>query len=569
MKELSVKILRTEEELIAFFPLWEELLSKISNSIMYIEPSWVSLWWKHLSKERKLHVLCFFDKENLVGICPLMAEETKAYTKIFFIGAPLSGNMDFIINPDYTEDVFRVLLDYAEDKRKPYVFYLQGFPETSPNYGYLKEALKKRQLPFYVRQTKNYFLNLENKVFDSYYRKRFSKSKIKSLERKRERLRKIAPLQFRQGSKEEMTTAFGIHELRLARKSFKSSFSKDNARKFFLELSNRNDFNFQTALYFCTVGDSDISFIYLFYYKDQILLKRIGHDDTFRTFSPGSILLHSAMKEFFASGQKILSFGTGEDEYKTLWTDEYYHIDSISFSSKNRTARLFWLFRKGIHSCRDKVRNNRRLLLTLRKIAGNMKYVMHKKRRAHWQTSAQNSLQSLYRKIYAYNRYLVLERKLKHFYPIPDSKPESSKYTTRYFTMSDLADLSGLMKCRPEDVIQRLDKQFRCCLVLDQGEIIHCAWVSFDRIVVPEVSLKKTISSASVFLSETFSISGKNAATNTLQSEIENFLYQKGFRKLCYTACFGKASPTPIKEKVKYSFTVTTTLGKTKSIRTL
>lgn len=569
MKELSVKILRTEEELNACFPLWEELLSKISNKIMYIEPSWVSLWWNHLSKERKLHVLCFFDKEKIVGICPLMSEGTKAYTKIFFIGAPLSGNMDFIIDPEYVEDVFRVLLDYARDKHKPYVFYLQGFPETSPNYRYLKKALNDRRIPFYVRQTKNYFLNFEDKAFDSYYSRRFSKSKIKSLERKSERLRNIAQLQFRQGDREDMPSAFKIHEMRWERKSGNSGFSKGNARKLFLEISNRDDLKFRPALYFFSVGGLDVSFIYLFYYKDQILLKRIGHDDAFRTFSPGSILLQNVIKECFASDKKILSFGTGEDEYKKNWTDEYYHIDSISFSSKNKTAQLFWLIRKGIHSCRDKVRNNRRLLLILRKIAGSAKYAMSKQKEAYWQKPVHHFLQSLLRKIYSNNRYMVFEKKLKFSPAYSGAQSDDDKYSARYFTMNDLAKLSAFMKCRQEDVIRRLDKQFRCCLLLDKEEIIYCAWINFDRIIIPEASLKKTISPASVFLSESFSKSGTNADINALQNRIEKFLYRERFRKLYYIPCFVNASPESTKEKIKYSFTVKTTLGKTKIIRTL
>ena len=569
MKQLSVKILRTEEDLTACFPLWEELLSRTSNSILYLEPAWISLWWKYLSNGRKLHVLCFFDEEKIAGICPFMSEETKAYTKLFFIGAPLSGNMDLIIDPHYSEDVFRALMDYIEDKSNSSVFYLQGFPETSPNYRQLQKALSDRRIPFYVRQTKNYFLSLENKDFDSYYHKRFSKSKIKTLERKSKRLEKIAQLQFRQGNREDMPSAFEIHEMRWERKSGNSSFSKGNARKFFTEISGQNSSVFRPALYFLSLGDLDISFIYLFYYKNQILLKRIGHDDTFRLYNPGSLLLQNVIKECFESGDKILSFGTGEDEYKKIWTDDYYHIDSISFSSRHSAARLFWFLKKGIHSFRDKIRNNRRLFLTLRKVAGRIKYKMHTKGKMHHPESLQQAFKSLIKNLYSCNFYAVVEKRL-----YPSSIQAASLYrqnndAVRYFTMRDTTELSGLMKCPPEEIIQRLDRGFQCCLIREHGKIVYCSWIHSDRILLPEASFQKTISSASVFVSETFSEFRNKANTDMLKKQMEAFFLRNGFRRMYYIACLKEPLSKAKEEKLKYSFTVKTTLGKTQSIRTL
>jgi hypothetical protein len=471
---------------------------------------------------------------------------------------------------------FRVLLKYIEDKSKQIIFYLQGFPEDSANYKYLAEMLTMHRIPFYVSKVKNYFINIKTHDFEPYYRKRFSRKAIHSLDRKEEKLQSIAQAEFRKGSKEDLESAFFLHDLRWERKAGKSSFTKGNARDFFLEIPTMQTPVFTSLLYFMTLDGVDISFVYLFHYKNQLLLKRIGHNDVFRAFNPGSIVLRSVIKECFPSDQELISFGTGDDDYKKIWTDDYYHVHSISFSSNHVLPRSIWTLKRATYFLRDKIRGNRTLLKALRKFAGRAKYIVRHRKTARPQGVDRHAILSLIKSIYSRRHYTVVGKRLEEPRRQAGSTLQAPELGCRDFAMGDLMELAALMKCRPEEIVSRLDQQFRCCLLLEKEKIVACAWFVPGSIVLPQIPFKKTVNPASVYLAEAFPAAPHRSDGEPLQPQMKDYLYQKGFRKMYYTVFTGLNSSStklnssgPVRERVKFSFTVTMVLGKTKAVRTL
>jgi CelD/BcsL family acetyltransferase involved in cellulose biosynthesis len=169
---LSISIISNIHDFQSLQEEWQAL-AKTADSFIYQTFEWNWIWWKHLGKDKKLHIIILHEKERLVGIIPLFWDTISflnqpLYSCLRFIGSnvsqphgetlmglqPYSTYLDVIIRPNYQEKVIDKLITYFSQAELPFnEIILDEVPENSCLWKYLLPALRKKQCIYSVEES--------------------------------------------------------------------------------------------------------------------------------------------------------------------------------------------------------------------------------------------------------------------------------------------------------------------------------------------------------------------------------------------------------------------------------
>lgn len=139
MKIVEVKtcsdFLRLEES-------WKDLLERCDHSV-FSTWEWLSTWWKHFGHSKQLLILLAQEKDEIIGIAPLMYSVHSVFGlrqgKIEFVGTPHSDYHDFVI-ARRKQECLRLFFDYLRRAPQKWrVIELNEISEGSQSIKTLKE----------------------------------------------------------------------------------------------------------------------------------------------------------------------------------------------------------------------------------------------------------------------------------------------------------------------------------------------------------------------------------------------------------------------------------------------
>jgi CelD/BcsL family acetyltransferase involved in cellulose biosynthesis len=94
---------------------WSDLLAQAPSPMPFSTPEWQRVWLRHFQGERALRVLTARDGERLIGVAPLLIDESEHAAQ--FVGHhSICDYMDAVVAPGYEQEFFaRVLERLAQD----------------------------------------------------------------------------------------------------------------------------------------------------------------------------------------------------------------------------------------------------------------------------------------------------------------------------------------------------------------------------------------------------------------------------------------------------------------------
>ncbi len=112
---------------------WKEILGP-SNHTVFQTWDWLSTWWKHFGKDRRLLILLAEESEGIIGIAPLMCSVYRISgirRKIVeFIGSQHSGYNSFIVKPG-NEECINQFIEYLNNTNLRWNYaQLEDIPEN-------------------------------------------------------------------------------------------------------------------------------------------------------------------------------------------------------------------------------------------------------------------------------------------------------------------------------------------------------------------------------------------------------------------------------------------------------
>ena len=334
---------------------WNEVLDKSNDNNVYLTWEYLSTYWKHFGKNRKLRILCLEDGTHIIGMAPLRQQRLKlagpvgyelieplAYRGLMPEGADYTG----IILTERETECLHSLFNYLANDGSWDFMYLMDVQGTSTIPSLLNQM--SNSIPFRFETGKGAicpYMLLPNspdalmKSFGPRVRKNLRRqlrnlqSDFHSVE-----LKKYNAL----GSVQEtMESFFELHQKSCKNRGLPGVFATQEVRNFYTDVARQFADNGWLALYFLTVDDRSVAAYYCFEYSNKMLYALSGFDPDYSSYSVGNLLLLKIIEKSIAKGLGELDFLKGDEAYKFRWTSSYRQNLKITFVNNKFTSNLY------------------------------------------------------------------------------------------------------------------------------------------------------------------------------------------------------------------------------------
>ena len=355
---------------------WAQILTSNENTNPFIEFDWISLWMKHLGKDKHIEIIAVKSEASYIGFFPFVKKKNIFGVVYEMIGLGQTNYMDFIVMKDRLKETVIFVLEQLMKERRQIIFNLHGILESSPTYGVLVDFINEKRYGHTIHKVVTPYINLEKIQMNEYMDKR---KKLHRLERREKRLHLLGKVEYKICSQDEMDLIYEIHNKRWEKRSDTSGFTNDVERKFYKELFLVDSDRLKTIVDALYVEGRMIAFNYGFLCGSRYLGYVLGYDDEFDSFSPGRMLEKESIIDFVTKkGIAVFDLSIGYEPYKFEWNTHLDYTAKFVFSSKGIFASfgrlLFSLKEKMI----DQLKKNRKIVRFKRDTLGYLKYLARK-----------------------------------------------------------------------------------------------------------------------------------------------------------------------------------------------
>jgi len=317
---------------------WNSLLknSTIDNNI-FLTWEWLSTWWKHCGKERKLLILTVEEANKVLAIAPLMLSKYKTkrfgnISKVEFLGVPHSDYNNFIIL-DKEKDCLRNIINYLKYEVSGWNWIeLREIAESTLTAKLLKEIFLDS--PIKLRKTERVFdicpyisLPESSDIFMKELHRKLRRNLNSSLKR----LQQSFSVEFKNykdfgfSVDEAMRLFVKLHEMRWKERGLPGAFVKEGSafKDFHLSVAKCLAENGWLGLYFLTLNDEPVSALYGFEYGQKLYYYLSGFDPKYSSYSIGSVSILFLIEECIKRSFREFDMMRGAHAYKNQWTNTY------------------------------------------------------------------------------------------------------------------------------------------------------------------------------------------------------------------------------------------------------
>lgn len=310
---------------------WQDVLRRCDRSI-FSTWEWLSIWWKHFRRDKRLLVLLAEDNGKILGIAPLMFSVHAMFGlrmgKIEFIGTPASDYSNFIL-VEKGEEVLNMFIDYLVNNLTEKWDYieLREIPETAESLIYLngisgKSKLVQRRVLRAPRTNECPYLPLP-KSFDVFLSRLNSKFR-RDLRRYQRRLQEKFKVNFEDFSKTEsykegMEIMFDLHQRRWRGKGHRSIFCDQKVHDFHLDVARSFSERGWLSLSSLLADGEAVASLYGFRYRSKLYAYISGMNPAYHRYGVGNLLLRQVLENCIEEELTEFDFLRGNEPYKYRW----------------------------------------------------------------------------------------------------------------------------------------------------------------------------------------------------------------------------------------------------------
>jgi CelD/BcsL family acetyltransferase involved in cellulose biosynthesis len=328
---------------------WNKILQQCRDKDVFSTWEWLSCWWKHFGRERKLKVLTVKDGDRIIGIAPLMLSEYSflhlgKFRKIEFIGTPHSDYNNLLLLSEESRCVklfFNHLMELADwdllelkDVREE-TACANAFREIRKDKGQELRVFEETLCP-YIRLPSS-----REEFFDH-----LSSNMRRNLRRRMRKLQKSYKFEVRTQDDfnsvgQAMKTFFDLHQRRWTSKGKPGAFASKVFRNFHLNLAEVFQEKGWLALYFLVADDEPVAALYTFEYNNKKYGYLSGFEPEFARYGVGNLLKLHVIEDCLKKGIKEYDLTRGFELYKADWATGVRRNLGIRMAYKGLFARLY------------------------------------------------------------------------------------------------------------------------------------------------------------------------------------------------------------------------------------
>ena len=330
---------------------WTDILAKSKEDCIFSTWEWLSGWWRHFGKGRKLRILLIHANNKIRAIAPLMLSKYRflhfgTLTKIEFIGSPQSDYNNFILTGREME-CFKLFWNYLSEHNDWNYIELSDIPESAVSVELLRKMSSRELLGGLLEEKATFvcpFMNLPDST--EIFMSRLSGNMRRNLRRRMRRLNEKYLVKVKTHSdfdsiEEAMDTFYKLHQKRWKTQGKHGVFAEKALREFHNEVARLFSEKKWLSLYIMTVDDVPIGAIYSFDYKAKKYEYLTGFDPEYSKYGVANLLRMHAVDDCIRKGLNEYDLMRGDEPYKASWRTKNRRNLELRFIRKGLFPKIY------------------------------------------------------------------------------------------------------------------------------------------------------------------------------------------------------------------------------------
>jgi CelD/BcsL family acetyltransferase involved in cellulose biosynthesis len=329
--------------------IWDSVVQKSKENNVFSTWEWLSCWWQHFGQGRQLRVLVARERDQIIGIAPLMLSKYSfkrlgSACKLEFIGSPESGCNNLILTRSQ-EQCSKLFLDHIMSSTDWDLLELDAIYEDSSTLELLAKKTSGLQLGLTTPPLSPYI-----ELPDSIERvmKRLGPETRRKLLRMNRKLREEYAVDAKTEADftsvdEVMDIVFELKKKRCEQKKW--PVPEKTERDFHSALARSLRNKGWLSVFFLTADDEPIACDYSFQYGSRRYGYHLSFDPAFSRYSVGSIALMHTIEMSIRRGLKEYDLRPGDVQYKLRWATCVRRVYQTRFVRRKLALRL-WEYAK-------------------------------------------------------------------------------------------------------------------------------------------------------------------------------------------------------------------------------
>jgi CelD/BcsL family acetyltransferase involved in cellulose biosynthesis len=333
---LIVDGIESTEDFAALRSEWSELLEASASNCVFLTWEWMFTWWRHLSEDRRLHVITVRRDGRLVGIAPLAMRPRRLarllpFRALEFLGTGSVGSdyLDLVVLPGDERDVMSALAEYLAE-RKLMLDLSQVRSAATRASGLALELAQRGWMLSRAKTDVCPYIDLSAHTWESYLAS-LGQAHRYNFQRRLKNLRKQFDVRFEQVDSEErrgeaMRLLIALHRKRWRERGGTNAFHTPALVEFHQDLGRLALERGWLRLYLLLLDGKPAAALYGFKYGGEFSFYQSGFDLGFTRHSVGLVTMGLAIRSAIGEAVGCYDLLHGDEPYKYHWARAQHEL---------------------------------------------------------------------------------------------------------------------------------------------------------------------------------------------------------------------------------------------------
>ncbi|MBI4169884.1 MAG: GNAT family N-acetyltransferase [Acidobacteria bacterium] len=348
---VSFDIIEGTERLMGLREEWADLLRDSDADCLFLTWEWLSTWWRHLSRDRRLMVPVVRDQGRLVALAPMVIRppgisSVQPFPTIEFMGGGSVGSdyLDVIVRRGREAEALPALADCLAGANRPLELEQVRFPGSRAED--LGAHLGRRGWHVFAEESNvARFIRLAGTTWTSYlaglgnaHRANFNR-RLRRLEREfRVRFDSVSTEEHRRAA---LSRLIALHQARWRERGFSTAFHTPNHLRFHEEFSRLACERGWLRIFTLWLDDEPVAALYGFRYNGVFSFYQSGFDPNYAGFAAGLVTMGLAIRSVLEEGASEFDMLQGFERYKEHWAREARPLGRLDFYPPHLRGLLY------------------------------------------------------------------------------------------------------------------------------------------------------------------------------------------------------------------------------------
>ncbi|MFJ8458950.1 GNAT family N-acetyltransferase [Lysinibacillus xylanilyticus] len=373
MINLQLIRIRTDDELMWYKDIWDEILAAEVNDNPFIEFAWFYNWWQIVGRRARVELYAVEENGHIIAFFPFTVRLRWGIRIYSFTGENIANYSGVVAKKEWLLPAITFVFDQLIERHKHVIFSFHGLLESKESTKVIEQYFVERQLHPSIFRVVTPYLAFHDIDFQKHFNQR---RKMHGVDRRERKLRNLGSLTRAVPSQDELWQMFRLFDRRWAKKLDTSDFTKGKQRDFFERLTLLKGEALQVEVDALVFENQWIAFTYGICCRGRYVTYALAHEPTFNIFGPGRLVNQEMIKRTFSENYHLFDMSIGYEPYKFDWRSSIDFTRRMLVGSGTKRAKLL----VGHYSLKARIKEllkgNYRVVEWKRNTLGQLRYLV-------------------------------------------------------------------------------------------------------------------------------------------------------------------------------------------------